>query len=600
MGITRSTLINATLLLSLALAPALLGQPEAPKPFPPLTPQDACSLLALVRHSASPATTDAPNAVPEALRRTGAPPVVFTLHQVPAIYRQAAGATLAESAALAGKEFASLIAHLPDGARRLAQGRIQCDIVLAQKPLEQADPLQLLRELRPGIDGLGVTSGETTIWLTPLTLFANWRTQDPLKFAYGAQENSALPVTFTVRRFTPDAWVEEAPGGRALPVYRANVLTPSPAPEQTVKAVFHAGRWLLNTQQDDGSFLPRYDPTQEKEVDRTTLVDHLRATITLTLLHQITHADEFEQARKKAVGYATAPERIKSDPAGLVYLPMETDDVSATALLLTALCVHALAQPDPSADAMMRRLGDYLCAMTAADGRLHARLDAARRNAPPYLVRGGPYAETLLALSLLQRVSPTERVSACAGRIANLLSKPSAEAQLRGDQRTTARMIEALGQYYRITRRQAELDALMEMAGKLMERQLLGARALYPDFDGGFAEVGLAPDTFTTAMSACALSAAYEAAMLSRRDRARFSAPTRAAAHFLANMQYRAESSFFLARPEMALGAFRRSPEDLTIHTAAAAEAARALALATTVIVETVAPIEPEKITPNW
>jgi len=202
-------------------------------------------------------------------------------------------------------------------------------------------------------------------------------------------------------------------------------------------------------------------------------------------------------------------------------------------------------------------------------------------------MRGGPYAEALTALVLLQRVSPSAEVAQAAERIASLIT-----ADRRGPPFPVPRTVEALTEYYKLKRSQRHREAVFSLAEKMARRQVVRTRHF--DFAGGFARPDLPPDTATTAATMCALASAYEVARMTARPTERFSVPVTKAARFIMNMQYRPENSFFLARAGEIRGAFRSSPEDLRVRLAPNAEAIRALILAASITAATVPAELPE------
>ena len=469
------------------------------------------------------------------------------------------------------------------------------EIVLPTRmePAGLKDRAIALAGLEPGLAGLVCDLGERKVTFTPLTLLIHEQGIDALNDAFIAQESTEAPRRLNAQPFYAADFIEKEPRGEMLPLYRGNVLLPPPTPTQMVEAIAAGGFWFLRTQQENGSFVTGYVPTLDKSLPEYDLGDHLRATTALLLLNQLFQKEELARAGDKALAYAMASDQLKREEGtGLLYLPLPADEVSGSALLLTALSIKALHADKPAATATMRQLAEYLCTMTSSSGRLYASLKGARQGKPPTIARGGIYADALIALTLLQRVSPTDRAGETARRLADTLAAEPEDVQIRSDQRTLGRVVEGLAEYYKLSRQERYADKALQLCALLRRAQVAAKGAEYPDCAGGFPDKGGVPYTFSSASSACGLAAAYEAALLSHRPREQFYEPLRAAAAFLINMQYRPENSFYLRRPQMAQGAFRRSPTDLNIYCGAAAEALRALMNATTVTVET-SPLEP-------
>jgi len=561
---------------------------------------EATALMRIIRSRAAPKALP-PERIPEKLLEPLERPLIVTVYGegVP-LQRTAVRPTLSESALEAGDELARFLAKIPKGDLMIRESRLQLDIVTSREPLAEKSRALLMGGIAPGVDGLACTSGGQTVYLAPLALLRHWRSIDTVKDAYVAQESAAPPAVFAAERLTTAGFVEETPGGRVLPLYRGNVPLAQPHAEQMIQALSHTGLWFLRTQQQDGSFLPIYYPGDEGTEKDYNLADHLRGVIAVTMLHQLTGDGRFAAAGARALHYLDDPKFLREERRDqLLWLPIQNnDEITGTALFLAALCHRAMVEPNPTADGRMTSLGEFLCLMVAPNGRLYSRLVNARRNSPPFIVRGAPYAETLIALSMLQRISPTEKRRQAADRLADLIVSFPSDIQIMADRRTMARVTEALVEYYKLTRSDKHAETAFKIIEGLSTFQVGAEKVPYADWTGGFVESNFSPDTFTTAAGACALYSTYEMSLLMRRPTQAFSAPTRGAALFLMSMQYRPENTFFLSHPEVILGAFRRSPEDLSAHTADAAEAVRALIGAATVTAETVR-LEPTEEKPE-
>jgi hypothetical protein len=266
------------------------------------------------------------------------------------------------------------------------------------------------------------------------------------------------------------------------------------------------------------------------------------------------------------------------------------EEISPSALLLTALCYRALDDATPTADGRMNGLGMFLCEMVAPDGRLYASFTGAGQKSGPFSANGSTYAEALTALDLLQRVSPTKERREAAARMADLLATFPSDVRILADDVAMGRVAEALAAHYKLSRNEKHAQAVLKIAAALLGRQFAAQKAPFADYAGGFEEGLLPPDMQDTAAGARGLAAAYDAASMLQRPAAQFATPVRSAALFLMNLQYRPENTFYLAQRDLLLGAFRRSPEDLGLHLGATAESVRALMAAFAVVAENAAP----------
>ncbi len=428
--------------------------------------------------------------------------------------------------------------------------------------------------------------------------------------------------------------MEKWPGGPVLPLYRGNVLLPPPTAQEIERAMLRTGRWLLQTQQQDGSFLPNYFPADEGSEPTYGVADHLRATVALALLYHHTQDQRFAAACERAMEYCYAPEFVNEDHRGRFWLTVNATDragraveeasdltdlqhgviqranrpakeeTAPTALLLTALCYRALDDATPTADGRMNGLGMFLCEMIAPDGMLYASFSRAGEKSGPFNGNGATYGETLTALDLLQKVSPTRERREAAARLADLLASFPPDVRILTDDISMGRVAEALAAHYKVSRNERHARAVLKIADALLGRQITAQKAKFADYVGGFEEGTIPPDMQAAAAGACGLAAAYEAASMLQRPVAPFTGPIRSAALFLMNMQYRPENTFYLVQRDLLLGAFRRSPEDLGLHLGATAETVNALMAAFEAVAENAAPEKgpekpPEKTSPH-
>jgi len=554
---------------------------------PSITPEAARAIFARIRAAAGAKGVTIPEA---AELDQPDPPVLLT-----ALYRRGpttfhaavSAATLRAAAEEAGRRLAEHLAPLPDGTAALEQGRLQFDLVARREPINPRNRIFALQGFKPGMDGLACYWEGGSEYFSPLAVLREIREADPVRTLFISRTSSIPPRRLRFERLRTIAFVEERPGGRALPIMRGNVLIADPHPSDMIAACCEAGLWLLRMQQEDGSFLPTYFPGQERadEAQTSALSDEMRAVVALTVLHRLTGDERFLRARDRAIALARNYQKTH-ERLGAAYLGRgQKDDLTATATLLTALCTHELSQAAPAADHLMRSLGEYLCIMTDAEGRLYTGFDRALEDHPTRVVQGQPYADVLMALCLLEQVSPNRRVRQTIERLVGQMTSFRSSAPPAGP-----RTIEALAEAYKLMPGKRLGNIVYELGVLLTRTQVTPEKANLSDEIGGFAEPGMIPQTDATAMAATALAVAYQMGWVVERDPERFREPIRRAAEFLLNMQFRKVNSFYLRRPEVILGGFRSRADDLTLELGPAAEAVRALIAAATVLSEPAPP----------
>ncbi len=608
-----------------APAASATGEPAVkPAARPAVSVEEAAALIAIVRSHAM--KEPMPAEVPASLRAPSQTPLIVTLYSAGRpVARAVIGASLNDAAETAGDQLGVFLSKKSDNILS-RWDVVELDVVVQRKELAEHDRRRFIVSFDPGIQGLAFTAGGRTDYFTPIALFRNWgtlgaaRSADMVKAAYVAQESRQPPLPELVEQILTLGFVEKWPGGPVLPLYRGNVLLPPPTAQEIERAMLRTGRWFLQTQQPDGSFLPNYYPADEGSEPTYGVTDHLRATVALALLYHHTQDQRFAAACDRAMEYCYAPQFANEDRQGRFWLSVNATDragrsveepseqadlqhgifqrgaraareeISPSALLLTALCYRALDDATPTADGRMKSLGQYLCGRVAPDGRLYASAAGADEKAGPFSANGVTYAEALTALDLLQRVSPTKERREATALMADLLASFPPDVRILTDNIAMGRVAAALLAHYKVSRSENHAKAVLKIADALMGRQITAEKAPFADYAGGFTEGLVPPDMLGAAAGACGLSAAYEAAGMLQRPAAQYPAPVRSAALFLMNMQYRPENSFYLVQRDLLLGAFRRSPQDLGLHLGATAESVQALMAAFAVVAENTAP----------
>jgi hypothetical protein len=587
------------------IAPAAPAEP-APEPAVVSADEAAAIVQSLRKQAAGLAT-----AFPATLNRPGGG-VILSFHSEPlqASCLSLRG-NLASALGDAGEELARRMARLPDRAKALREGRLQLDFLLPREAIEFKDRITIWKGLAPGLDGLLTTSEGRTAGFAPAAVLRHWHALDLVLTLYRVQEGELPPPAFKAERFRTQSFIENAPGGRVVPFTRGIVALDALQPAEAIEAVARAGLWLLRTQQQNGSFFPRYSPSAEAPAaERYNYAEHLRAMFALTLLYEVTADPKFDDAFDRALAHLYEAKLIRTEDR-YTWVPLEeNDDITGTALLLSALCGRALTHPGPTVSALMRQLGESLTVLTSEDGRMYARILNARHRLPPYQLRGVPHAEALAALTLLLRISPGDKAQAAAERIADVISvvpefktlktkdgkapadmDPGRFVLTHSDARTMARVLEALADFDRQSRKEKHLPAVRDLAVQLMNSQAGAGRGLSAESVGGVPEGKDIPaDTQTTGTYLAAIAAAYDFSMANRRQEEPLAMAARRAALYLANMQYRPESLLRLPRPEVLLGAFRRAPDDMTVQTFVTVECVRGLIRGVPVLAENLTP----------
>lgn len=583
-----------------------------------LTVADGEALLRVARAAAG--GKDFSGGAPAGIKAADERVVILTFYRVvsgptaPGFYwafsHAAAGATLRAGAEVCGAQLRGWLKNLPGGAEELEQGRLAVDVVTEESVLSDKHRILALKEIEVGVHGLVCRDKEEVFYLTPTDVFSyavEAKEGDLLAVVWLKRMSRTVPRGLHLARIRTAAFVEEQPGGEGVAVEWGNVLHGSPDPDAMLRACFQGALWLLRTQQEDGSFLPAYNPAQEKRVsdEACNLIDHLYATLVITQLNFLIPDERFVTARDRALAFAgrflfaerrlqmlylrTKRQAMKNlslrRPGRTQMVEGWHDEVEATALLLAVLCLAESGKTEPETDRMMRQLGTYLSALSDENGWLHISLADAQVDSPQRIVKGEVYAEVLLALCMLQRISPAERVGKAMGRMTGLMAGFGADSPPVGP-----RTIEALAAAYKVAGDERIGKLVLRLGERLTQARWQAEGAKWRSYVGGFKERDAAPRTFVTAQAVSGLVASYGMARILREPHKAYRDAVHEGAMFLINMQFCPENVFYLRHHRVILGGFRKGVDDLTLEPGEAAEAMRALVGAAMMIGELTPP----------
>jgi hypothetical protein len=565
-----------------------------------LTAADGQALVHAIRSVATPGLNfvDPPDA--PLLDRPDTRTLIVALYDNgPALFQcETRAESLRAAAREAGEILFTAMKETDEGLDALLGGRLCVDVVLATRPLKTQKRLEVGGLIELGREGLLCEANGQKTWLTPVALLRQSRKLDVVRAAFAERRRELPAGPLTMARLKTATFAEARPGGTVEPVVNGNVLIPfKPDPTEITQAAVDAGLALLKTQREDGAFLVSYSPVEEKPDIRYVydIEAHMRATLALSQLFVMTESPHFEAARDKALRHAES--YLERDPRhDVLYLKPDTkaeaprrgpvsDEISATALYLTTLCTEELRRERPTAGIEVRRLGNYLCTLVDDQGALHHSLLSALRGEEAHVtvIHGAPYAEAIIALCMLERISPREDVRATIRRLIDHATafRPSTPPAVP---RTT----EALGQAYLVTRDPKLGEKAFGLGLFCLQAQLGEAQAEAPDEVGGFIERDMRPQAFSAARAISAMAAAYhlgdELEIEEGKGPDFFPVPMSLAARFLMNMQFRRENTFYLRDPEIVLGGFRKGTNDLTMEVKTTAGAVDALLRASLII----------------
>jgi AMMECR1 domain-containing protein len=465
--------------------------------------------------------------------------------------------------------------------------RLEVNLLRPYEWLEYRDPDSLRGEVEPGIHGVRLSKGKTGAFYLPYV---------GLEFEYDiaphlrtlAQKAKLKPEGWKkdsrLWRFETENFIEDRPGGRALPLYRWNVLHPEPDLNHLERARTAAASFLQTLLQS-GSLRLGYHPKRKEALGPAPSWLAVRTAAALYRMSApqpslaavasdlLSAAERRETAERKPAPPATssakpaAPKPPGAPPPELAQLvrseiaarapapggpPRDPPAVSPVANLahrVLALLARSqasgrggLAQARPAADSLVAlQQGGQFRGDAVAPGVPWER----EHEDATWAVR---------ALAAVARLSPgtghREASRAILGRAALTYGdRPLAWADL----------ILAAADLHRADEGGPWLDRARAWAGQLLELQFTPERAPLLDYRGG-----LQLDRIPAASDAA--KAAHAFAALAAAGETRYRAPAIEAARFVLNLQYRPENAFPFPEIPRYLGGVRLDLHRVSAH----------------------------------
>jgi len=539
-----------------------------------VSPEERFYLLRVVRTKVSPGMgLPAPPEPPTRLARPDTRPVFLSLFcgGRRSARIESAGTTIADSMAAAASRLASYCRRFAWGKDALARGRIKIDLLDQVRPFRLHSGRLVAEQIALGVDGLIIDApaGHTRVRVTflPLALLRYSSHPDILIPAY-AEEGWETPRVRAkdarIEAIRTLAFIEDCPGGLPIPLYRGNVVRERVYQDTVNRSLLRAAVWLMRSQQPDGRFLYEYDPLRGQALKGYNMVRHIGSAHVLYMLYGILKDQNLLDAGDRCVKYAKEFLHPAPLPLGEKFAHVAVNGHSvlgASALLLQGLARRASATGRVSDLGLMEALGDFIRFMTMPNGRVYRELLEVLSGKPPKTEPRYCPGQAMLGLCLLYRHSRKAKWLKCAERIANY--------QISRFTRGAAPdhwVANGLAELYLVSKRSKYADACLRMADKALETMIAGNDARFPDHVGGFGAAG-EPLLIAAATRGETLSAAYRLAWAVDKDRAwRYGDALMRVAGFLIRNQFTAENGYFIREPQRVIGAFRRSPTDLSVR----------------------------------
>ncbi|MBN2581920.1 MAG: hypothetical protein JXL80_02555 [Planctomycetes bacterium] len=514
-----------------------------------------------------------------------------------------------------------------EGFSRLAAVRIHLDVTVYRLPYMQNLAEPFLYSMRPGLDGLVYENGDLRGTVLPWEAVRRaWQMhfvqvgeeerqaeardarlpEDVKKAVFrslldraGAQPTTWRGPVARVLRFETQSFVERAAGGKTAPgqaavvaLYRTGPLTDAEklTDADVAEAVRTGTDFLARAITPEGQVNASYDPLRDQWLVGPDASRQALAVRALSSLYRARKEAWVIRAAQSAAGVLlkSVKEGVVTDRAGaqqqcaFVFAGLKSE-VAWTSQALVALADLNAVAPDKATETTVRQMAVALLAAQDPDGSFPVYFTTGTTGESAVKNSEDLQGESLAVLALVRAfdVLKDEALLRAAQRSADYLvfERERRIGRRQGTGLPDVPLVEALDRLDELLPNEA-----YARYARLCSEQILAQQASEParyldDEVGGFPS-GQLFDSESTAYNLRGLVAARRLAARNRKANAERYAQLkldlleresgraiRLAEAFLANLQYRPESSFYIAQPAVASGGLRYSATDARIST---------------------------------
>lgn len=361
----------------------------------------------------------------------------------------------------------------------------------------------------------------------------------------------------------------EVPEAAPARLYRGNRLEVEATPEHLLASVVAGAEYLLRHQRPDGNFGYNYLAKEDAYDDDYNLLRHAGTCYALLEVYQATGREDFLTAARRGIEalleHVRGPRPEDADAAfEAIVSPDEEAKLGGAALAILALVEHQRATGDSRWQAQAERLARFLLFQQREDagnvGRFHSKYFYGPPDPEPFESIYYP-GEAILALARLSRLSGRPEHLEAARRGAAWLVEVRDADKSTADLPHDHWLLMALAELDELTGEARWRSHAERIARAIVEAQRLSSS--HPDWIGSFYDP---PRSTPTATRAEALVAMVRLADRSGLSAEPYLAALRRMAVFQLRCQLTPESAMYLARPDRAVGGFRRSLTDWEIR----------------------------------
>jgi len=544
-----------------------------PRQTPPsllLTPLDKAYLLGAARaHIYGEAARREVAEIPAGCKSGKGVPVFITLFRsgsAPLTVMATAG-SLAESvkaASVTARIAPEFVSRRLDASRQV---RIKVDVLLSKKLIFPHPSMGGVLPMVPGLEGIYLRRQGREGYLLPSDIIAHelgGRTHllEAACFKAGLTPEAWKSLNTEVYRIDTSSFIEDAPGGKMVELYRAVPLVRRLSRGLLMERASAAGRWLVSNQQKDGRFLHAFSPITGKVLPLPyNIVRHAGVTLSLLELYEATQEREFMESAERAVRFLADQIEVADKPEGTAFVYFnETAKLGASALAVTALVRFQQASHDKRYQGLLSKLGNFLLFMQKKDGSVYTTYSFQQRERKDDAVSCYYSSQAVLAFAELYEVTREDKWLKAALLTADyIMNRREAEMKRAEPPQDHWAMI-ALAELYELLEDNEHAEYCMRVAETMLQHQLTTVNTAFLDYvgasDTGVAQ-GSPPTAVSTACKCEGLVAAWRVAGKMKLERGRYAEAVRSALKFILQNQYTAVNSYYLREPSRAVGAFR-------------------------------------------
>ena len=540
------------------------------------------SKLHLLKFARSTLENKVPSANPDPVLTSTYSKDVFVavfLPGAPYILKRANAKILGESIKVACEQIAGGSKFKRHYSKRTNEMTISIHIMNRVKKIEERSYKKLKRRIEPAIYGMILVNGENAVFHLPeVIVWEGWGMEGENRILGSkmAQKqfksickkaglNKDACKESKLYRFNTISFAENKPGGgeKANDLYRANVLIDKKITRsQALTAAVNGGRNLGLNITPKGKYGYIYYADKDSFDPGYNIVRHAGTTYSLFQIYKASGDPYFKEKALLALEYLKPFIEYPENNEKIALLKYKKrSDLGANALLSLALLEMPaeLLEKFPEYKELRTKLGNALLEFQMEDGSFYKKYRQVVRKTPPSKQPMYYPGETFLAFARFFEETGDERFLNAADKAATYQLGDFEKSGTPCNWAT-----QAYSRMYRLKPKEEYATACYAMADELLTHQwgtFKERKMPYPDFHGGF-DNSWPPRSTPAASRTEALTEAYALAEFKKDEQKmdNYGKAVLAAWWFDMNCQYRPENSYWLPRPERALGGLRGSP----------------------------------------